>query len=300
MSDKLVTQGLRRLLVERYGQTSGFDKEWALFFELPNGTGARGDTRYVDAFALNLWPSKKFWRIAWELKASRADFLRELEKPHKRQWGFEVSNEFWYLCAAGVAKPEEIPEGCGLLVANEDLTKLRKVKPAPHRNARELTINDVASFARQSTQPLDLLFQYAGRELDSAALRELLTGQMDEHMNALVRERVSAEVERQLQAASRLLNSYAGDMRKAGISPPGWMEAPSLKSLTYWDAADWARKELVPRTGQESVAEAKEEADRMVRELQRAVTRAEAARDALAKLERRLPTIQGISDDDLS
>lgn len=80
----ITAQDVRRLIAERHklgatGQTSAAP-EWALFFELRNGTGFsshRGESdRYVDAFAFNTYPSKKFWRVAYEVKVSRADFLK--------------------------------------------------------------------------------------------------------------------------------------------------------------------------------------------------------------------------------
>src|SRR5690606_3999643 len=139
------------LVIERHADSRGAAAgQWALFPELRNGTGYGTQTSYIDLFALNLWPSKRHWRIAYELKASRADFLRELAKPEKRAWAMEVANEFWYVCYPGVAKPEEIPQGCGLMIANEALTKLRKVVQAPQREARDLTMTEVAAFARRS------------------------------------------------------------------------------------------------------------------------------------------------------
>ncbi len=279
-----MTTGLRRLLVERHGDAGSLEREWAVFFELPNGTGARGDTRYVDAFALNLWPSKKFWRVAYELKSNRADFLRELEMPHKRQWAFDVSNEFWFLCASGVAKPEEVPEGCGLLVANEDLTKLRKVKPALQRQAKDLTPQDVAAFARKSVQPLDLLFRYAGQELDSAGLARLLDEKMDDHTRALVAERVQRDVSNQVRAVTSALAGYARDMREAGIEPPAWMVTGNLSGDAVWDAHSWAKRELVTKTGMDAILVAQKETDRVLRELQQATDRALQARAALERL----------------
>jgi len=131
-SDALVTLGLRRLIAQKHSDTSkGVSPEWALFFELRSGTGHGPRTAYVDALALNLWPSKQHWRVAYELKASRADFLRELAKPEKRSWAMEIAHEFWYVCYPGVAKPEEIPQGCGLMVADEGLSKLKKNGASP-------------------------------------------------------------------------------------------------------------------------------------------------------------------------
>lgn len=56
--------------------------EWDTFVELRDGTGSYG-RRYIDFFAFNLWPSKKFWKVAYEIKVLRSDFTKELNDPTK-------------------------------------------------------------------------------------------------------------------------------------------------------------------------------------------------------------------------
>lgn len=53
-----------------------------------------------------------------EAKASRADFLKDRKKPfrHFPQQGMGI--ERYYLCNKGIAKPDELPDGWGLLEAN--------------------------------------------------------------------------------------------------------------------------------------------------------------------------------------
>lgn len=296
-SDRLVTQGLRRLLAERHGCATNPDREWTVFFELRNGTGHSAQTRYLDALAFNLWPSKKHWRVGYELKASRADFLRELDKPEKRRWGYDITNEFFYLCAPGVARPDEVPEGCGLLVADEGLTKLRKLKPALQRDARDLSMTELAAIARRSGEPLDLLFRFAGAELDEAALRELLDSRMDDHLKNLVREHVEREVQATLKAASAQLRRYAGDLRGAGISPPAWMENDTLKGAGSWDAVGWARSELLSRTDALALRRNVADAERMLRQLTDARDCATAIVEGLQQLVVPLPPC-AVQDDE--
>ena len=52
-------------------------QEWATFVELRNGTGAIHPVRSIDFFAINTWPSKKYWRVAYE-KWSIAVFRSKL------------------------------------------------------------------------------------------------------------------------------------------------------------------------------------------------------------------------------
>ena len=68
-------------------------REWAFFSELRVGTGyatykhrkgsALSVEQRIDVWAMNLWPSKKFKRIAYEIKVSKSDFKREIEDPKK-------------------------------------------------------------------------------------------------------------------------------------------------------------------------------------------------------------------------
>lgn len=84
--------------------------DWVFATEVKTATGtvqaySRGGVcseRFIDAFALNLWPSKKFWRVAYEIKVDRGDFIRELEDPTKRAQALLLSNEFYFALAPGI------------------------------------------------------------------------------------------------------------------------------------------------------------------------------------------------------
>lgn len=246
LSDAVTTQGLIRLVSERHANDrQKMSAEWAFFRELRSHTGHTGGAKvdcFVDCFAMHLWPSKQHWRVAYELKASRADFLRELAKPEKRQWGMSISNEFWYVTAPGVAKPEEIPAGCGLMVADASLTKLRKVVQAPQREAAPLTMNEMASMARHLSEATGPLFSYSGKDLSEADLHELLESRMDGHMRTLVREKAQASADALLLKARETLAEYARLMREAGLPPASWMESGDLDQAHVWDAKKWVHE----------------------------------------------------------
>jgi hypothetical protein len=53
--------------------------------------------------------------VVHEVKVSRADFLADLKKPEKRAGYACFSESVCYVAPAGMIKPEEIPDGCGLL-----------------------------------------------------------------------------------------------------------------------------------------------------------------------------------------
>lgn len=133
------------------------NREWAFFPELRVGTGYQtrrlakqgiNPEQRLDAFAFNLYPSKKHMRITYEIKVSRSDFLHELKNPMKRKQGLELSNEFYFVTPVGLVKPEEIPTECGLIEVYDNLNSRIKVR-APRRKGTEPSWNFIASIARR-------------------------------------------------------------------------------------------------------------------------------------------------------
>ena len=132
MSAKETTQTILQMLKAMHSQSRGRD-EWALFPELNIGTGAKGG-RWIDLWAVNMYPSTGNKKIAYEIKVSRGDFLRELEDPTKRSGAETVANECYFVAPAALINPKELPVGWGLI----ELTTsgLRKKVAAPHHEVR--------------------------------------------------------------------------------------------------------------------------------------------------------------------
>lgn len=122
---------LEERILARHNTTRG---EWATFTELGNGTGSNYG-RSIDVAAFNLWPSKHFYRVAYEVKRSRGDFLRELAQPDKRHWVEQIFHETWFVFGdKTIAAVDEIPDGWGLMVASGE-TRLRRLRVARVREA---------------------------------------------------------------------------------------------------------------------------------------------------------------------
>lgn len=64
-----------------------------------------------------------------EVKVSRGDWLRELRDPTKADTWRQYCDRWWLVAPAGVARPDELPTGWGLLVPVGRV--LRAVVPAP-------------------------------------------------------------------------------------------------------------------------------------------------------------------------
>jgi hypothetical protein len=69
--------------------------------------------------------------IVHEVKVQRADLLSDLKREAKRAAYLQLCSECWYVIKAGIARPDEIPPECGVLVADEGA--LEVARPAPRR-----------------------------------------------------------------------------------------------------------------------------------------------------------------------
>lgn len=135
------------------GGWNGRPGRWVFLREVPAATGSYGDAQRFDGLALGLVPSNDYGRLVYEVKVSRADWLRELrprqvlsyngrrvggyagrqaassEPERERLWAagyrieeqakwaaaMEIATEFWYAAPVRTILPAELPDGAGLL-----------------------------------------------------------------------------------------------------------------------------------------------------------------------------------------
>ena len=69
--------------------------------------------------------------IVHEIKVQRSDLLSDLHSAAKRAAYLQLSSACWYVIREGIARPDEIPPECGVLVATD--TALDVARPAPKR-----------------------------------------------------------------------------------------------------------------------------------------------------------------------
>lgn len=89
---------------------------WIFVTELSTTTGIvqagdrfdpLGAKRKIDAFAMALWPSLGYERVAYEIKVSRQDWLRELNSPIKKTQAYLLSDHFYFVLAEGIFRKED-------------------------------------------------------------------------------------------------------------------------------------------------------------------------------------------------
>jgi hypothetical protein len=177
--------------------------EWAAFQELraAAGHGRDGSDQRFDVVAFNVYPSKRQYRVAYEMKRSRSDFLAELAQPAKRGQAEDFFHETWFVVERGVCKPEEVPDGWGLLVATQKGDALRVVKRARPREPQPVPYDMLMSVLRAATVRLAQQphFELEGVEVTAADIERLVLERTKPVFDAQTKE-----AERQRDLASEL------------------------------------------------------------------------------------------------
>ena len=67
--------------------------------------------------------------IVHEIKVKRADLLSDLRHEAKRSAYLALSSECWYVIREGIARPEEIPPACGVMIAGHAAMAVARAAP---------------------------------------------------------------------------------------------------------------------------------------------------------------------------
>ena len=195
----------------------------AWLFNVRNATGFTRRERYADAIVISLWPSRGIWIAGIEVKISRNDWLRELDKPDKSAEIQRFCNHWWVAAPEGVVTPAEIPATWGhYLVLASGKQRVRTVKAAPKLKPEPLTLDFVASVLRNQADSAGRLRQMGYHEGHRAA-REEFDGNKIEALQDRLHEAESAKkrAEQQLSysesALKGLKQTIAAFERDAGL-----------------------------------------------------------------------------------
>ena len=136
--------------------------DYAFISEFRGGTGWAVESR-VDAIAMDLWPSRGLELIGFEVKTSRADWLKELKQPEKADPLKQFCDK-WYLVTDDSeivnTWKNEIPEDWGYMHL-ESHTKyttnptFKLYKEAPKLNPKPIDRHFLASLMRLASNPFD-------------------------------------------------------------------------------------------------------------------------------------------------
>ena len=120
-----------QLLRERHA-----GQAWAYFEEVRNGTGFQRRTRTADALAMSLFPSRGLHLHGFEVKVSRADWVKERDTPEKAEEIARFCHYWWLVIGDAKIVPDlgEVPQPWGLLVSNGRRLTVKK-QPAFNKDA---------------------------------------------------------------------------------------------------------------------------------------------------------------------
>lgn len=135
-----ITDDLFRRLHNRYT-----GKGVILLEQVGDGAGF-GNSGWSDAIAMSTWPSKGLTLYGFEVKASRADWLRELDRPEKNAAWQACCHEWYIVAPKDVVKLEELPTDWGLLIP-KGADGLRVAKRS-EKEAEPVTLDLIAAVFR--------------------------------------------------------------------------------------------------------------------------------------------------------
>ena len=159
MSDRAITEDLTQRVLTKFSD----DRGWCSIREASLGR------RRADVVAAAIYKSKRWSIHGFEVKASRGDWLKEIQDPSKADELIEYLDAWWVVTPKGIVKDGELPTGWGLLeVSGRGLRmKVKASEPgALGQVDRELFIRFI----------LKLLWTHRGdlRDLEDAHRKELL------------------------------------------------------------------------------------------------------------------------------
>lgn len=162
-----ITADLFRRLRERNNGSGGI-----VLCEVGDGAGFR-NRGWSDAISMQTWPSKKLVVTGYEVKATRSDWLRELDDPAKNEKWQKQCHEWYIVAPKGVVELPELPMGWGLLVPRGE-DGLRIASRADIKTDREsVPLGLMAAVFRAADHERRNLEGIARREMREEAVADL-------------------------------------------------------------------------------------------------------------------------------
>lgn len=187
--------------------------EWSLFFEVGDATGTR-QSRWADAVAMNLYPSRGLELHGFEIKVSRSDWLRELKDPEKSAPVQRYCDRWWIICPDGVIKPGELPPTWGHYEVKPGGT-IRQVVAAPKLDAQPVTKEFMAALVRR-----------AGA-VDEEEVKALVRTEV-ERQRASDRDNIEREIKMRSSDSARAIEQLAEIKEACGLEPHEWISSAEL------------------------------------------------------------------------
>lgn len=202
MADKAITAGdIVTGMAKRYAAP-----EWAMFFNVANGTGAR-QYRYADALGMSLFPSRGLELHGFEVKVSKSDYRREAADPTKAEAIAAYCDRWWVVTPPGLLDGENLPMNWGWL-AYDGRAFFTKQKAAK-LEAKPIDRPMLAAILRRA---------HESNEARLGAMVEEKTAGVE----AEIKRRVEQELKWRTDQHTRLKDNVEEFEKAAGIKICGW------------------------------------------------------------------------------
>lgn len=146
---KWTAKEIVQLIRNKYSEA----QRYMTFEQVANGTGYNIGRSWIDVAVMCLWPSDGLKTIAFEVKVSRSDFTREIERG-KNDWVLNDFDKFYYVAPQSVIKSEdEVPERCGWYIPTKGGLRLKKVAQTINHEGN-MGIDFFASLCRSTGKEL--------------------------------------------------------------------------------------------------------------------------------------------------
>lgn len=150
MNDKQKTETILEALKRK---CTSWHRCNVLFPELRLGSGYSDIAqRRIDLFMISA--EKGNYTTAFEIKVSRADFLKDIKNDLKQRGARLYSSNFYYVTPKGMLKPDEIPMWAGLIEYDFDEKQFQEIIPAPLQNRNNPSWSLICSLIRRINKSL--------------------------------------------------------------------------------------------------------------------------------------------------
>ncbi len=134
---------------------------------------------WSDAISMQTWPSKKLLVTGYEVKATRRDWLRELDIPEKNAVWQKQCHEWYVVAPKDIVKLEELPKAWGLMVPRgADGLRIAKRSETNGQDRTTVSLELMAAVFRAASHELTHLEQ-AGRRAVQEEERERVAGELE-------------------------------------------------------------------------------------------------------------------------
>ena len=121
---------------------------------------------WSDAISMQTWPSKKLLVTGYEVKATRRDWLRELDIPEKNAVWQKQCHEWYVVAPKDVVKLQELPLAWGLMVPRGvDGLRIAKRSETNGQDRTTVSLELMAAVFRAASHELIHLEQAGKREI---------------------------------------------------------------------------------------------------------------------------------------